>query len=359
MRQDGSEARVGGVPGQDADTAPPAAVPAGAAPQDQPNDGQVEADLGTVWNAIDGLVDGALAMLPRVALAVVVFTILWFVAKGLRNLVRRATRRHPSSDLGIVLGRLVRWAVVAAGFLLAVTVAVPSVKPVDLLSLLGIGSVAIGFAFKDIFQNFLAGILILLRHPFRIGDQIIYGDYEGTVEAIETRTTLLRTYDGRRVFVPNGEIFTSAITVNTAYGYRRSEVDVDVGYGDDLGRATEVLMEALRGVEGVRSDPPPQVLAVAIAESGVTLRARWWTAAKQAEVMRVKHRVVVAVREALGRAQIDIPYPTRTVLFHDQTDAADGDRMRQREGWPAGENPPSPARTADPFPRERDRGAGA
>ena len=94
-------------------------------------------------------------------------------------------------------------------------IAIPSFQPAQLIQLLGISGVAIGFAFLDILQNFLAGILILLTEPFRLGDQIVVGGYEGTVEEIETRATSIRTYDGRRVVIPNSNLFTESVTVNT------------------------------------------------------------------------------------------------------------------------------------------------
>ncbi|MFP3354118.1 mechanosensitive ion channel, partial [Pseudoalteromonas sp. SIMBA_153] len=96
--------------------------------------------------------------------------------------------------------------------------------PAKLIGALGIGSVAIGFAFKDIFQNLLSGILLLISEPFRIGDQIVSGDYEGTVEDIKIRATTIRTYDGRQVVIPNSDLYTSALTVNTAYKQRRLQV---------------------------------------------------------------------------------------------------------------------------------------
>ncbi|HYH19748.1 MAG TPA: mechanosensitive ion channel family protein [Azospirillum sp.] len=302
--------------------------------------GQVDAEISAALASIDGIVDWTLAFLPKFAIGLVVFLLFWVIGWGMRAGVRRAVARHPARNVGLVLGRLAQWGLRFLGLLVAVTVMFPSVKPVDLLGLLGIGSVAIGFAFKDILQNFLAGILILLRQPFRIGDQIVFKSFEGTVEGIETRTTVIRTYDGRRVFVPNGEIFTNAVTVNTAYGIRRSEHDVGIGYGDDARRAAAVIVEALRGVDGVLADPPPEALAMELAGSSVNVRARWWTDAHQHEVLRVRHEAIATIKERLGEAAIDLPFPTRVVLFHDQTEATDGDRARQREGWPAGDHPP-------------------
>ncbi|WP_225889999.1 mechanosensitive ion channel family protein [Indioceanicola profundi] len=304
----------------------------------------VEASVSLIWQTIDGLLDGTIAFLPRIAVGLVILAVFWFIGKAVRALMRRSLRNHPSNNLGVVAGRLAQLGIGLFGLLIAATIAFPSVKPVDMLGLLGVGSVAFGFAFKDVLQNFLAGILILLRQPFRIGDQIKFKDFEGTVEAIETRTTNIRTYDGRRVFVPNGEIFTSAVTVNTAYGFRRSEHDIGIGYGDDPREAARLIVETLRGIDGVRQDPPPEAIVMALDGSTVNIRARWWAESKQHDQMLVRSEVVAAIKDTLTRAGIDLPFPTQVVLFHDQTEETDGDRTRQREGWPAGKHPPK-ART--------------
>ena len=204
-------------------------------------------------------------------------------------------------------------------------------------------------------QIYLAGVLILLRQPFRIGDQVVFKGFEGTVEDIQTRSTRLKTYDGRRVVIPNGELYTSSVVVNTAYETRRSQVDVGVGYGDDVREASRLIRETVGRVQGVMPNPAPQTVVSEFAGSSVTIRAYWWTDPRQAELLRVQDEVLIAIRERLGTAGIDLPFPTRVVLFHDQTDANDGDRTRQREGWPAGQDPPAPQRIVDAISEERDR----
>lgn len=171
-------------------------------------------ETSAAWRTVTDMGHGFVAMLPRLAVGLVVFLLFWAVAAATRRSVR--------------------------------SVAFPSMTPASLFSALGIGGVAIGFAFKDIFQNLLAGILLLVRQPFRAGDEIRAGAFTGVVESIEARATFIRTYDGQRIIVPNSVIYT----------------------------------------------------------------------------------------EALAAAGIDLPLPTRVVLFHDQTEDADGVRGRQREGWP-------------------------
>ena len=161
-------------------------------------------NLGTVYGSLKGMFIGFLALLPELVLAVIVYIIFHFAAKLARNLIRRLTDEKSSHrSLSLVLGRLAQGAIMLLGVLVALMIAVPSFKPGQLVELLGIGSVAIGFAFRDILQNFLAGILILLTQPFRLGDQIIVAGFEGVVENIETRATFIKMYDGRRVVIPN------------------------------------------------------------------------------------------------------------------------------------------------------------
>lgn len=134
------------------------------------------------------------------------------------------------------------------GLFVALSIVIPTFRAGDLVQLLGISGVAIGFAFRDILQNFLAGILILLTEPFQIDDQIVFKNFEGTVENIETRATTIRTYDGRQIVIPNSELFTNSVTVNTAFENSRLEYDVGIGYGDDIDQAKQLMLEAMHSV---------------------------------------------------------------------------------------------------------------
>lgn len=228
------------------------------------------------------------------------------------------------------------------GLFIALSIVIPSLKAGDLVQLLGISSVAIGFAFRDILQNFLAGILILLTEPFQIDDQIIFKNFEGTVEQIQTRATSIRTYDGRRIIIPNSELFTNSIIVNTAFEHRRLEYDVGIGYGDDINTAKQVILQAMRETDGVLQDPAPDAIVVALADSTVNIRARWWVQPpRRTDVLNFQDLVLTNIKNKLVANGIDLPFPTQQILFHDQTEATDGDRSHQREGWPSrnGEDP--------------------
>ncbi len=284
--------------------------------------------------------------LPNILGGLVFIVIGWFAGKLIARGVRKAFRHKGLVDLGGVLASLVFGLVVAAAVMVAAVIVFPSVKPVTIISSLGIGTVAIGFAFKDILQNLLAGILLLINRPYRRGDQIVVKDFEGTVEHIQSRATLIKTYDGRRVIIPNADVYTSPVVVNTAFEHRRSQFDVGIGYGDDPAEACRIFTEAVAGVEGVEADPAPEVLPWGLDENYVTLRARWWTDSKRTNVVHIQAKVILAIYQAAKDAAIDLPFPTTVMLFHDQSEESDGDRARQREGWPAGAKPPRPRRLA-------------
>ena len=295
-------------------------------------------DFSQAWHTVHRMGDGFVVALPRFVLATVIILLFYLVGKGVRSLVRRyAQRRGKHHALELAVGRLAQAVIILVGALIAVTAAFPSFTPANLISTLGIGGVAIGFAFKDIFQNFLAGILILFTRPFQVGDQIRFKDYEGTVEDIQTRATYIKTYDGRRVIIPNGELYINSVTVNTAFPKRRWQYDIGIGYGDDVEKARQIILQALRDAEDVSPDPQADVIVVELAESWVSLRARWWTTSHMSDGLTAQDRVLSAIKRELVAAGIDLPFPTRQILFHDQTEATDGDRRRQREGWPPGD----------------------
>lgn len=295
----------------------------------------IDLDPSIALDKLDSWLDGFVRLLPNIVVALIVLALFYGLSLLAKRLIGASASRGGRHDLGEVLGKSAKWLVIAGGALMAATIVVPSLKPGDLIAGLGISSVAIGFAFKDILQNWLAGVLLLVRQPFQVGDQIEVSGHEGTVEHIQSRSTIIKTYDARQVVIPNSVIYTSEIVVKTAYEKRRSQYDIGIGYGDDIHEASKVILEAVQSIDGVETDPAPQALPWDLAASWVTIRARWWTDTRRADIVQVRSKVLTAVKEALDDAKIDMPYQTQVLLHHDQTEEVDGDRSKQREGWPA------------------------
>jgi small conductance mechanosensitive channel len=239
--------------------------------------------------------------------------------------------------LADLLGRLASAVIAMLGLLIAAVIIFPTFKPGDLLAGLGITSIAIGFAFKDILQNWLAGVFILWRRPFHVGDQIRTKEYEGTVEEINVRSTILKTYDGERVVVPNSDVYTNIVLVRTAYPRRRVRFTVGVSYIDSIEEARATIHHVLQETDGVLPDPGPWVYVTELAPSAVNFVVYFWVEPEQANVLKVSDGVATGIKLALDQAGIDMPYPHTVVLFHDATGTRqrDIDRGTDLSRWNA------------------------
>jgi small conductance mechanosensitive channel len=174
----------------------------------------VKIDLSNAWRSWDQMVNAAIAMLPNLVLALVIVIIFLILASIARSLTRRISmQRSHHRNLGLLLGQLAHLTVLVIGLLTAISAIEPSFHISDLIKMLGIGSVAIGFAFQNILQNFLAGILILMQEPFQIGDWINVTGLEGRVEDIQTRATVVATAKSTRIVIPNAVLFTNPVVV--------------------------------------------------------------------------------------------------------------------------------------------------
>lgn len=269
----------------------------------------------TIMTSANHLLQQMISRIPYLIVASLVFVIFWVLSIFFKKAVTRilGSRKH-HQNLVTVFRRVGSALILFLGFMVAMIIAVPSFTPGKLIGALGIGSVAIGFAFKDIFQNLLSGILLLLSEPFRIGDQIISGNFEGTVEDIQIRATTIRTYDGRKVVIPNSQLYTSTMTVNTAYSQRRLEFDVGIGYENNIIDAQRVILSVLKAAPTVSKLAEPSVIATALADSSVVLRVRWFIDdGTQTNRVASINEVIILVKEALEKANISIPFPITTL----------------------------------------------
>lgn len=177
----------------------------------------VPIDFSNAWKSGERIINNVISLLPNLVIALVIFAAFLILASTAKSMVLRlSVRRQRHKNLAILLGQLVYTLVLVLGFLVAFSVVAPSFQAANLIQMLGIGTVAIGFAFQNILQNFLAGILLLIQEPFDIGDWINVTGIEGRVEDIQARATMVITQDGKRVVIPNALLFTNPVTVGEA-----------------------------------------------------------------------------------------------------------------------------------------------
>jgi small conductance mechanosensitive channel len=271
----------------------------------------------TIVTSLQELLGSAVKALPGIITALIVLMLTRYAAEHARKIAEKignkALQSKSLQSLLIKTADITAWII---GVVTACIIAFPGLSVGDIIATLGLSTVAIGFTFQDIFKNFLAGILILIQRPFHINDQIIVGDYEGTVEQIDIRTTRLRTYDGERILIPNSQVFAGSVRVRTAFAQRRTDLAVGVDYNASLPTVQKILQTAIAGVEGVLEDKPPEIDIVGFGENSIDFVVRYWTHPRQPQVRQIQTRAIIAVKEALDAAKIKIPYPIRTLYFN-------------------------------------------
>lgn len=249
--------------------------------------------------------------LPRIGVGVGIIVVAWVIARILGRVLEPRLARRRTESFGRVVSKLTGYAIVTVGVLVAAVVIFPSFKPVDVLAGLGVFSIAIGFAFQDILSNLLAGILLLIRQPFRSGDQVEVSGQRGTVEQITIRETQIRTFDGEKVLIPNAEVYQNVIRVQTAYGPKRTTIDIGFDDWEDLDHAADVVLAAIADIDGIEAEPAPQAYYTHFSDSVTNMDLRYWTRPEQAEVRRVQDQVIRHVGRALRDEGISMPSPIR------------------------------------------------
>lgn len=270
----------------------------------------------TVVGSLEQIWSNFLAHTPYVIASLIVlfftFVIVFLLRHFGSHLFRRATARKSLRDLFVRLLTIITW---LFGLLLAAMVLFPGLTPAKALGGVGLLSIAIGLAFKDIFENFFAGILILWRFPFEEGDVLECEGVAGRVESVEVRNTTIRRMTGELVVVPNLFLCKNPCEVLTNRVKRRVSITAGVAYGEDVSAAVEVIRRAVEACTTVRDDEQIQVFPEGFGDSSIDIEVTWWTGSTPFAIRESKGEVVTAIKRALDEAGIEIPFPYRTLTF--------------------------------------------
>jgi small conductance mechanosensitive channel len=274
-----------------------------------------------------------IAMLPRIGMALCLLALTWLVIalanRGMQQVLKRTRMRRALAELVIEIADVGIWVV---ALFIAAAVAFPSVTPANIMTGLGLGTVAIGFAFRDIFENFLAGVLILYREPFRLGDCIECAKIEGFVEEITARDTHLRQTDGQRVVLPNAMLFKNPVTVRTDKDIRRTTIFCRLAFGVDVDAARKVLRQAVESLDTASKESGVQIFAHAFTEDGIEFEVTWWTGSRPVDIRRSRDQVITAVTRALDEAGFKIAIPRRMLAFDTALEISTSDRSATGRG---------------------------
>ena len=291
-------------------------------PTNTPSGETYDQTVNTLATLQDQLVDMAEAFvraLPNMAIAIVILLITWTVARiAVRGVSRAIGKTDMRPSLQNLIDTVVKLGIWIIGLMIALIVVMPGMTPASLIAGLGIGAVAIGFAFQDIFENFLAGVLIMLREKMRIGDVIECEGIIGKVEHITLRETHVRKMSGEVTLVPNSILFKNPVEIFTDDNMRRHEVLAGVSYDTDLDKAAEVIRKAVESVDLVEVDKGIDVFAVEFNSSSVDFKVRWWAGSTPRNMWESKDKVIRAIKRALDDAGIEIPFPYITHTFKER-----------------------------------------
>ena len=267
-------------------------------------------------NQLQGMAEGAVKLLPNFVIAIIVLIITAIVARVLVGVAKKLTSRaHIREDLRQLAQTLTKVVVWIVGFLLVMTIVVPGFTFGGAVAGLGVGAVAIGFAFQDIFENFLAGVLIMLRDKMQLGDYIEANGIDGTVEKITLRETHIRQFSGELTILPNSTIFKNPVKIYSDKPFRRFQLMVGVSYDTDLKKARKTIEDAVKAVPGIDEERGSDVYLREFGGSSIDLLVRWWVDTKQNNLLEVQSSVVNAIKDALDEAEIEIPFPYITHTF--------------------------------------------
>ncbi len=262
----------------------------------------------------------AVASIPALIGVLIVMFVTWLIARGVRySAFRWAEQTEGDRSTEVLVGRLGYGGVWVGGIVVAL--GVWGIDFATMLGALGLTSVAIGFSLKDVLSNYISGVILLSARPFHIGDQVVIEGYEGTIMQVQLRSTTLKTYDGRMIYIPNQEVFQASITNNTAAKYLRSSVTVGIDYDADIVKARQVIVEAIASLDEVQPDPIPEVLVCELAASTVNLEVRFWVDSHRAGFLNTTSVVTQRVKEALQSQKIEMPTEIYTLLLKDVPEA--------------------------------------
>lgn len=258
-----------------------------------------------LWSTLRSFQRDTISNLPSFIGALLALGATWLIARSLRRLTFVGTRQWQGDDNSkILVSRIVYGGVWVVGSIVALGVL--GLDFTTLLGTLGLTSVVIGFSLRDVLSNYFSGVILLASRPFRLGDQIVIKEFEGTVRQIELRATTLVTYDGRVVYIPNQEVFSAVITNNTVSGKRRTSVTVSVTYDTDINTVKKILNDTVLKLTGVEPEPKPITLVRELGTSEVNIEVRFWVNSQPLAFIEMTSAAAQAIKESLQQAEIKL-----------------------------------------------------
>ena len=245
------------------------------------------------------------SFLLNLLVALVIIVIALYLARLLSNIVRRILD-HRKIPLGVVqlFSQLTYWAIIVSGGILALQ---RFFNITAFIAGLGIAGLTVGLALQDVMKNFVAGVILLVQQPFRVGETIGVKGFDGTITAIDLRATEMRATDGRLVILPNSDLVVNPIINYSRTNQRQVELSLNLPLTSDPDTVKQILMNAGKDIVGFLFQPEPAVAFVNLTNSAMEVKLSFWVDVKKNDVGRVKEAVLLKIKSALSEEGIELP----------------------------------------------------
>ncbi|MGQ4277268.1 mechanosensitive ion channel domain-containing protein [Pseudidiomarina sp. E22-M8] len=294
---------------------------------------QVSARLQPLVMKLEELGTTTLQLLPILLISLVVVVLFWFIG-GWVSHRSNWLKRVGMSELGALLGkRVIRLVITVIGLIIALEILNATALFSAVLGIAGVFGIAVGFAFRNIVENYLAGILLSARNPFRIGDLIQINEFTGNVMRLTSRDTVLMTLDGNHLRIPNSVIITSSMTNFSLNPLRRFEFNVDVTPNAELAEVRKLAVTILQQMKGILGEPAPQCIIHELGASTVILRILAWVDQRETDVLKVRSEAIRFVKQGFDDGAIEMPEPTYRLRF--ESDLPDSTQIADSTSTPA------------------------
>lgn len=273
-------------------------------------------DLSPAFAELRGMWERFVGSLPRLIAGVfVLFLVMLFASALARLLSRPFAKRFESELLQTVIMKFVLVLVWLFGAYMFLRIAGLTQIAMTIVGGTGVLGIVLGFAFRDIAENFLASLLISLQRPFRIGDTIEVEGHTGVVQRVTPRGTILMDFEGNYIQIANARVYKSTLKNFTANPFVRQDFVVGIGYDAGVTHAQEVVMEVLTGHSAVLADPRPMVLVEQLASSTINLRVYFWVDGSQHSKFKVRSALIRMTLRALEEEGVSMPDDAREIIF--------------------------------------------
>lgn len=264
-----------------------------------------------IWINVQDYYDNIVNLLPKIIIAAIVFAFLYFLANRSRNFVNtRLTSRMDDPLLAAFLSRVVKITLVIIACLIALQILGLAGMAAGIVTGASVSAIVIGFAFKDIGENFLAGIMMAFNRPFKIGDIVELDGNKGVVVALNLRNSRIKTFDGKDIFIPNANVVKNPVVNYTMDGFLRHDFTVGVDYGSDVDKALDIVLNTLRQIPGILQETKqPNAFVSGLGSSSLEITVHYWldTFDKNVSGLAVKTQAIDGVLTNLSKAGFYLP----------------------------------------------------